>query len=432
MLLVHKPPTLPMSPLNLTHRRHPSAPPAVVVQATKTPGILSLSKPLRTSTPRQHQQQQPQSHQPKQHRSPRPKQLIPQSRPSQPSISEAQPSEDSSKLKPSASSATAAVDKKSQSQPATPSPEKHARGRQQAKPPKDKTPRSDSVNAHARRNNIRQPSPPLPSSQVEGSTTTINQPFAHRNRNPALNSFDPFIVNSDSDSDNAHPATTIVPSKHNAEKGHTILSSQPSGKLARRRNNAPLPPATPTPQSRAVPVPRIPSRTTARHMVSRSAPINSTAPMRPINRRTSATFAPEFPICDDMTDVDDNEPPSTPVREKMQGTWKQLALGDGPRTAPLRSTAGFPFGGSAGASPSPSRRHYRTPSEGVFNMSFDEDMASTSDASEELKKLFGMLPKRYDSVGPNVLRAGKDKAGFFASSVFQNSPSPDELPPPAF
>lgn len=65
-------------------------------------------------------------------------------------------------------------------------------------------------------------------------------------------------------------------------------------------------------------------------------------------------------------------------------------------------------------------------------MSLDDDMSTASDPSEELKKLFGFPPKRFGSVGPSATRAGKDKAGFFASSVFQNSPSPDELPPPAF
>ena len=68
----------------------------------------------------------------------------------------------------------------------------------------------------------------------------------------------------------------------------------------------------------------------------------------------------------------------------------------------------------------------------MFNMSFDEDMSSVSDAPEELKKLFGFPSKRFSSVGHSTTRAAKDKAGFFASSVFQNSPSPDELPPPAF
>lgn len=48
MLLVQKQPNFSLNPLPLTyhHRRHPSAPPAVVfVQPTRTPGLLSLSKP---------------------------------------------------------------------------------------------------------------------------------------------------------------------------------------------------------------------------------------------------------------------------------------------------------------------------------------------------------------------------------------------------
>jgi hypothetical protein len=142
----------------------------------------------------------------------------------------------------------------------------------------------------------------------------------------------------------------------------------------------------------------------------------------------------EFPICDDTTDVEDSSPPSTPTREFSAGTtWQRLSL-DGPRTAPLSSFNGFSFASTADSTPSRTRHHHhhRTPSEGVFTMSFDEDMSITSDASEELKKLFGFPPKRFGSVGPSATRAGKDKAGFFASSVFQNSPSPDELPPPAF
>lgn len=144
----------------------------------------------------------------------------------------------------------------------------------------------------------------------------------------------------------------------------------------------------------------------------------------------------DFPVCDDTTDVEDNSPPSTPAREfPTHATWQRLSL-DGPRTAPLSPKGefyGFPFASPADLTPSRTRHHHhRTPSEGVFNMSFDEEMSSTSDASEELKKLFGFPPKRFGSVGPSATRAGKDKAGFFASSVFQNSPSPDELPPPAF
>lgn len=139
-----------------------------------------------------------------------------------------------------------------------------------------------------------------------------------------------------------------------------------------------------------------------------------------------------FPVCDDTTDVEDTSPPSTPTREFPADTmWQRLSL-DGPRTAPLSPFNGFSFSRAPDSTPSRPRHHQRSPSEGVFNMSLDEDMSTASDASEELKKLFGFPPKRFGSVGPSATRAGKDKAGFFASSVFQNSPSPDELPPPAF
>jgi hypothetical protein len=61
-------------------------------------------------------------------------------------------------------------------------------------------------------------------------------------------------------------------------------------------------------------------------------------------------------------------------------------------------------------------------------MSFDED--SRPATSDELNALFDMFPKKRSTSG-NV-RPTKDKAGYFASSMFQNSPSPDELPPPSF
>ncbi|OAX38261.1 hypothetical protein K503DRAFT_783006 [Rhizopogon vinicolor AM-OR11-026] len=402
-----------MSP-NITHRRHPSAPPAVVVQATKTPGLLFVSKqPSRALTPRNHPQQ-PQSHPQKQFRSPKPKGRTPQ-----PQILDAYSPDDSAK--PAAQKVSpdipTAVEKKLVP-PATPSPDKSARGRQ-SKPPKDKgTTRSSSSQAQARRNNIRQPSPPI-LSQVEGAPSSLTQTFAHHNNNPTSNSFDPFVVSSDSDSDNR--LRTIMPS--------TVKTPPPqSGKLAARRRRQQI--TTPTPATRAVDVPRSNVQSN-RPNISRSAPSQSPAPLRAA-RRASAVCAAEFPICDDTTDVDDTSP-STPTREKSAATWQQLVSDQGPRTAPLNSTTGFPFGGHLNYhTPSPPRRHYRSPSEGVFNMSFDEDMTSTSDASEEQKKLFGLMPKKHGSVGPSVTRAGKDKTGFFASSVFQNSPSPDELPPPPF
>jgi len=281
-----------------------------------------------------------------------------------------------------------------------------------------------SSNAQARRSNIRQPSPPI-LSQAEG-TTSSTQTFAHYNNNPASNSFDPFVVSSDSDSDNSLLPMTLTPKNPSSQA--PSLTSQPTGKLAARRRR-PLPQqiATPTPSTRAVPVPRSNIHPT-RHNLSRSAPSQSAAPLRTA-RRTSAGSAVDFPVCDDTTDVDDDHSPlSTPTRERSAGTWQQS-----PRTAPLSTSVGFPFGGQLSCNtPSPSRKHYRTPSDGIFHMSLDEDMASTSDTSEEQKKLFGFMPRKPGSVGPSATRVVKDKAGFFASSVFQNSPSPDELPPPAF
>ena len=69
-------------------------------------------------------------------------------------------------------------------------------------------------------------------------------------------------------------------------------------------------------------------------------------------------------------------------------------------------------------------------------MSGDDD-SSSSDASEELKALVGLIPKRRAQAArrtpspatPDSISAA---AGFYAGSVFQNSPSPDELPVPAF
>lgn len=190
-------------------------------------------------------------------------------------------------------------------------------------------------------------------------------------------------------------------------------------------------PATPSPASRPVPVPRT-KQSGHRNNLSRSAPNPQLHPLTE-KRRGLAGYKIDFPVCDDTTDVEDHSPPSTPTREfPADTTWQRLSL-DGPRTAPLFPFNGFSFASPRGSTPSRTRHHHhRTPSEGVFNMSFDEDMSPTSDASEELKKLFGFPPKQFGSVGPSATRAGKDKAGFFASSVFQNSPSPDELPPPAF
>ncbi|KIM70422.1 hypothetical protein SCLCIDRAFT_148749 [Scleroderma citrinum Foug A] len=254
---------LPMSP-STSHRRHPSAPPAVVVQPTKVPGILSIAKSSR--------QQHSQSH-PRQHRTPKPKLSASKTQP--PSTSSA---EDTSKhaiqsKQPTELAPAASVPDKKTPHPATPAADKSARGRQ-PKSPRDKAATSIS-NLHGRRNNDRQPSPPLPpSSQVEGTAFNSSQSFAHHSKNPASNSFDPFLVSSDSDSENRRPPNMSLPSNDGSTKVPS-LAALPSGKLARRRKPATQPPATPTPASRAVPVPR--SNTHHRHNLSRSAPSNSTA-----------------------------------------------------------------------------------------------------------------------------------------------------------
>lgn len=144
-----------------------------------------------------------------------------------------------------------------------------------------------------------------------------------------------------------------------------------------------------------------------------------------------------FPICDDMTDIDgDRSRPSTPARKPA--TWQQQSLvDDGPRTAPLSNAIhSFPFNfDTPSPSPVPARqRHARGPSDSVFNMSFDEDCSS--DASEELKALFaGMMPNKRrmnKSSREDIARTDAEKEAYFASSQFQNSPSPDDLPAPAF
>jgi hypothetical protein len=124
-----------------------------------------------------------------------------------------------------------------------------------------------------------------------------------------------------------------------------------------------------------------------------------------------------------MTDIDgEGSRPSTPVQKVPTWERQSIFFDDGPRTAPLSSTAHrFPF---ALSTPSPAvRKHNRAPSDGVFNMSFDED--SSTDTSEELRNLFNDLLA-------HKRRSDGQKAGYFASSQFQNSPSPEDLPAPDF
>ncbi|KAL0565036.1 hypothetical protein V5O48_016995 [Marasmius crinis-equi] len=419
MILVQKAAAFPSSSPHNIHRRHPSAPSPVVVQPTRTPGLLTLSKPMQ-------QQQQPQ---PRQRHSPRSKQTAPKS-----SVRSPQQQENVAALKPSPEIA----DKKAVTS-ATDKPQ--ARGRQQAKS-KDKPTtsfvgqleadrcvvmcRSNSHSAvRGRRHNARQPSPPLPAltSQAEASPS----PF----KSTSSNLFGPF-----SDDSTSPPRPKAV------RPAPPTLASRPSGKLAKRRqsntgpqNAAPTPASTP---AKAIPVPR---RHNSANHVSRSAPGPNHIPYRSIIKASSEP--PDvFPICDDVSEAGDhadNEDLVTPPRTPTpSGRAARLLYGfdDGPRTAPITaSTKAFPFNGS----PTPAKRgkrHARVPSEGVFAMSSDEEASTAGTNAAEIKALFGLLPRRRPAVSltdsEREREAAAAAAAYFASSNFQNSPSPDELPPPSF
>ena len=141
MIMVQKPHHLLSSP-STHHRRHPSAPPAVLVQPTHIPGLLSLSKTHVTTPPRSqpHQQQHHGNHnrqsrsshnKPKQITASRPSQLPPAAAANtQPLLSE-DPNKLSTPARPPINAHTLTV---------TPSPaEKPPRGRQNAKQSKDKS-----------------------------------------------------------------------------------------------------------------------------------------------------------------------------------------------------------------------------------------------------------------------------------------------------
>ncbi|KAF9528594.1 hypothetical protein CPB83DRAFT_869382 [Crepidotus variabilis] len=396
MMLYQKPSPINMSsPAQFSHRRHPSAP-VVVVQPTRTPGLLSLSKPVRPTPPRQQPQQ-------KQHNlRPSPKN---HTKPTQ-GVVRAQALTPPAEIVEKSSVAYA---------PVTP-----PRGRSQAKHLKTK--RSESQSA-LRGKHGRQPSPPIP---------TSSQPVSSQAEATIIsnNAFDPFL-------DNVLPPSPT-------------LTSRPSGKLAQRRQ--------PT-QPLSVPFPPTSNKMPA---MARSAPVPSNMKrLRPLTKRSSTVQ--EFPICDDSSEYDPAPASLTPRR----------LYDNGPQTAPLSAGAPgtFPFtdfGGHSISAPPPSpnspkksRKHRRTPSEGVFHMSSDEEVSSGPGGyvlNPQVKSLFGLAnvtpmktslaaspfvtPPSSRTVTPRArdsspsggslppVREGNEKAGFFASSTFQNSPSPDELPDP--
>jgi hypothetical protein len=339
-------------------------------------------------------------------------------------MARAQPINDSP-AKPTVAPAVVADVKHGQVQ--VPTPERTARGRQQAKP-RDKINERSASHSHTRRA-ARQPSPPNSSSQAEVAVNTIHnikQPN-FRSSQPintaSVNTFDPFL---DSDSDRSVPSPFSL--KPAPVRPTPIIATRPNGTLASRRKarGSVSSPATPT-HRKTLPVPvpmslALPNRNAhARPVVqlSRSEPYLSHMPVR-------ASNWDEFPICDDTTEYGDDDydvapsPPTSFAARSARVATGRTALNrqydDGPRTAPLSLGPSYYFPAQHTSSP---RKHGRTPSEGVFHLS-DDDSSSGS--------LKGLLTIN----SPNKGMKDKDGKPFFASSMFQISPNPEELPPPSF
>ncbi|KAJ7461796.1 hypothetical protein B0H11DRAFT_2056074 [Mycena galericulata] len=326
MMLVQKQPlfsmSLAQSPYIHTHRRHPSAPPPQVqVQPTRTPGLLSLSRPPRAAKG-----------------SPRPRQAHP--------VPRAPPEADPAPLKPA--------------------PE--IRGRQQGKKQQQQRSSSHAAATPSRR---RQPSP------------------------------DPFKA-------------------------------------------APAPP-----KRRQLPIPVPPKLAPANiTLLSRSDPVLSHMPRRK-PQRASTLDSDAFPICDDMTEAGSrpsspeshsHSPPATPTRtrpdlhlDEPHTPTRRTRIPEGPRTAPLSSASAapasfFPFPITSTPNSSPKRRpataarRAKHLSEGI-NLFPPEDPEMHAFIASLSKRRSRSSDRADDSALPD---------GYFASSMFQNSPNPEELPPPLF
>ena len=163
-----------------------------------------------------------------------------------------------------------------------------------------------------------------------------------------------------------------------------------------------------------------------------------------------------------MNDVADHSVPTTLPTRRDHDIDLQTA------TISSRTPGPFPLTTMAlSSSRSPltsKRKHRRTPSEDVFHMSFDDDLLFGPEGTvlnPNVQALFGlvntfepsskMLPSAFstpirpippfkrDSAFPSYgslqskCEASEKATNYFASSMFQNSPSPEELPdPPIF
>lgn len=294
---------------------------------------------------------------------------------------------------------------------------------------------------HARRPH--QPSPTRIPQQTESSANpSVNslrsQSFVHRDQDANL--FDPFLTNSSDNEVSESPKSD----KTLSFRAPPQLSSRPTGKLARRRQSGQAENFTPL---KSVPAGRKGHKHPSANL-SQSVPASTfITPQRPATRRVSTDVLPvadwdDFPVCDDMTVISS---PTSPIHEstsvplqRSSVTWQQSLIDDAPRTAPLSSSFSYNFPTAATyATPSPAHRrrnHQRVPSEGVFAMSTDEE---SSDSSDELRNAVNQLTlsaKHRAQASRRTPPPATDSApaSFYAGSVWQNSPSPDELPVPAF
>lgn len=232
-------------------------------------------------------------------------------------------------------------------------------------------------------------------------------------------------------------------SPHVPPRAAPKLTAHPSGKLARRRQSAIAPFQFPELQSsKTIAVPPKRSNSTP-GLLSKSDPSVSHMPPRKTSKLRLGTLKSRkggFPICDDLTEAGDLSEQEYSPPPTQSPALRGMRYDDGPRTAPLTSsTVAFPFS----LPPSPLakkgvRRHLRSPSDGIFNMSSDEDRTPRGEHPEAYRDLLG-LDRRgsaasIDLLTPEALLEGDAAlvAGYFASSTFQNSPSPEELPPPPF
>ncbi|RPD61522.1 hypothetical protein L226DRAFT_575631 [Lentinus tigrinus ALCF2SS1-7] len=417
------------------HARHPSAP--VVVRPSHTPGVFNIAKPVQSAPRPQHTQAQA--------RAPR---VSPKSKPQQrsPQLAQAQAA--------SVERTKAPTSSPSKVEQSTTSPEKSTRGRKQHKQSKDAGRRTSvSPSDVVARRHAHQPSPPP--ARIPSPQKAALAPRAQVSRvkpEDLTSSTDPFTDAVDATKTSGN---SFAPPK---------LATQPSGKLARRRQATTQLLDSPTPKvgSRRKPAKAGNGERTA---LPQSA-FNVAA--RPLPRRASTDLTltrwDSFPICDDSSEYGDgtDTPPTTPIREVASvppkavagATWQQESLffDNVPHTAPLSSTYGFPPALPAPSTPTPAQRrrnHQRVPSEGMFAMSSDESSPSSSvvDLTEQLRRRSPVaIPRQrcftspagspaYD-VAPvqQFASASAPSAvgGYFAGSVFQNSPSPDDLPVPSF